>query len=153
MIAVDVCNTRGHSVSCKMQRKSCKSHVLFFFSPRHPMLKISHRIFNIFTDMPARTHTWSSSHFYSRYITANLRLKYVWDWHPYPPLPFKHFKGFPSSAACTNSISSRQRDRVMVHGTCLRSKRPTIRPRVVVVLRLGKHAVAWRTKADLAHKT
>ena len=25
----------------------------------------------IFTDMPARTHTWSSSHFYSWYITVN----------------------------------------------------------------------------------
>ena len=31
----------------------------------------------IFTDMPARTRTWSSSHFYSRYITVNLRLNYV----------------------------------------------------------------------------
>ena len=30
-----------------------------------------------------------------------------------------------------------QRDRVMVHGHGLRSKKPTIRPRVVVVLRLG----------------
>ena len=30
-----------------------------------------------FTGMPARTRTWSSSHFYSRYITVNLRLKYV----------------------------------------------------------------------------
>ena len=29
VIVVDVCNTRGHSVSCKMQRKSCMSH--FFF--------------------------------------------------------------------------------------------------------------------------
>ena len=38
VIAVDVCNIRAHSVSCKMQRKSCKSHV--FFSPRHPMRKI-----------------------------------------------------------------------------------------------------------------
>ena len=28
-------------------------------------------------DMPGRTRTWSSSHFYSRYITVNLRLKYV----------------------------------------------------------------------------
>ena len=36
-----------------------------------------------------------------------------------------------------NSISRRQRDRVMVHGHGLRSKKPTIRPRVVVVLRLG----------------
>ena len=36
-----------------------------------------------------------------------------------------------------NSISRRQRDRVMVHGHGLRSKKPTIRPRVGVVLRLG----------------
>ena len=37
-----------------------------------------------------------------------------------------------------NSISSRQRDGVMVHGhVFFRSKKPTIRPRVVVVLRLG----------------
>ena len=35
------------------------------------------------------------------------------------------------------SISRRQRDRVMVHGHVLRSKKPTIRPRVDVVLRLG----------------
>ena len=35
-----------------------------------------------------------------------------------------------------NSINRRQRDRVMVHGHDLRSKKPTIRPRVVVVLRL-----------------
>ena len=40
-----------------------------------------------------------------------------------------------------NSISRRQRDRVMVHGHGLRSKKPTIRPRVIVVLRLGWHAV------------
>ena len=36
-----------------------------------------------------------------------LRLKYVWfssDWHPYPPLPFKHFKGFPSSAICPSRV-------------------------------------------------
>ena len=31
----------------------------------------------VHTDMPARTRTWSSSHFFSRYITVNLRLKYV----------------------------------------------------------------------------
>ena len=34
-------------------------------------------VYLIFTDMPARTHTWSSSLFYSRYITVNFRLKYV----------------------------------------------------------------------------
>ena len=60
-------------------------------------------VYLIFTDMPARTCTWSSSHFYSRNITVNLRLKYVWfsgyrTDTPYPPLPFKQFKGFPSSA-------------------------------------------------------
>ena len=36
-----------------------------------------------------------------------------------------------------NIISRGQRDRVMVHGHGLRSKKPTIRPRAVVVLRLG----------------
>ena len=42
-----------------------------------------------------------------------------------------------------NSISNRQRDGVM-NGSriCLRSKKPTIRPRAVVVLRLRCHAVA-----------
>ena len=57
----------------------------------------------------------------------------------------KHFVGTASlggggggAGPCTaNSISRRQRDRVMVHGHGLRSKKPTIRPRVVVVLRLG----------------
>ena len=29
---MDVGNTRGHSVSCKMQRKLCKSHVVFFLT-------------------------------------------------------------------------------------------------------------------------
>ena len=53
-----------------------------------------------FTGMPARTRTWSSSHFYSRYITVNLRLKYVWfsgypTDTPSPPLHFKHLKDFP----------------------------------------------------------
>ena len=40
--------------------------VACFFSPRHPMRKIkpSYSIFNIYTDMPARTRTWSSSHFF-----------------------------------------------------------------------------------------
>ena len=32
VITADVCNTRGRSVSCKMQRKSCKSHVCFFLT-------------------------------------------------------------------------------------------------------------------------
>ena len=31
-------------------------------------------VYLFFTDMPARTRTWSSSHFYSRYITVNLNL-------------------------------------------------------------------------------
>ena len=34
--------------------------------------------------------------------------------------------------------------------TCLRSKKPTIRPRVVVVLRLGKHAVALAQENGLS---
>ena len=44
--------------------------------------------------------------------------------------------GEEAGSGTANSISSRQRDRVMVHGHGLRSKKPTIRPRVVV-LRLG----------------
>ena len=69
----------------------------------------------IFAGMPARTRTWSSSHFYSRYITVNLRLIYVrfsgdpTD-TPYPPLPFKHFKDFPvrqyAQAACDTEGTS-----------------------------------------------
>ena len=34
-------------------------------------------VYLIFTNMPARTRMWSSFHFYSWYITVNLRLKYV----------------------------------------------------------------------------
>ena len=45
--------------------------------------------------------------------------------------------GRGAGSGTANSISSRQRDRVMVHGHGLRSKKQTIRPRVVVVLRLG----------------
>ena len=112
MITVDVCNTRGHSVSCKMQRKSCKSHVfcLFVFSHRDIQCgKYSHRIFNIFIDMPARTHTWSSSHFYSRYFTVNLRLKYVCNSLSLPPPPLRDFpvRQYVQAACDTegNSIS------------------------------------------------
>ena len=108
VIAVDVCNLRGHSVSCKMQRKSCKSHVFFFLTETsNAENKIT--VYLIFTDMPARTHTWSSSLFYSRYITVNFRLKYVW-FSGYPtdtpslPLPYKYFKGFPSSAICPSPV-------------------------------------------------
>ena len=40
---------------------------------------------------------------------VNLRLKYVWfsgflTDNPYPPLPFNHFKGFPSSAICPSRV-------------------------------------------------
>ena len=92
-----ICNTRGHSVSCKMQRKSCKSHV-FFFSRRHPMRKIKPPYI-----LPARTRTWSSSHFYSLYIKLFVILRWS-DWHPLPSPPFKHFKGFPSSAICPSRV-------------------------------------------------
>ena len=34
-------------------------------------------VYLISTDMPARTRMWSSFHFYSQYMTVNLRLKYV----------------------------------------------------------------------------
>ena len=63
--------------------------VACFFSPRHPMWKMKppYSIFNIY-----RHACKNSSHFYSRYITVNLRLKYVWfsgypTDTPYPPLP------------------------------------------------------------------
>ena len=108
MIAVDVCSIRGHSVSCKMQRKSCKSHV-FFFLTKTSNAENKATVYLIFTDMPARTHTWSSSLFYSRYITVNLRLKYVWfsgyptDTPPFPSL-LSILKDFPvrqyAQAAC-----------------------------------------------------
>ena len=49
----------------------------FFFSRRHPNAENKATVYIIFTDMPARTHKWSSSLFYSRYITVNFRLKYV----------------------------------------------------------------------------
>ena len=94
VIAVDVCNTRGDSVSCKMQRKSCKSHV------ETSNAENKATVYLIFTDMPARTRKWSSSHFYSRYITVNLRLKYVWfpgypTDTPSPPLSLSILKDFP----------------------------------------------------------
>ena len=53
VIAMDVCNIRGHSVSCKMQRKLCKSHVLTSNEENKAT------VYLIFNDMPARTHTWS----------------------------------------------------------------------------------------------
>ena len=70
----------------------------FFFSRRHPMRKIKPPYI-----LPARTRTWSSSHFYSLYIKLCVILRWS-DWHPYPPLPFKHFKGFPSSAICPSRV-------------------------------------------------
>ena len=91
---------KGSFGSVQNAEKIVQVACLFFFSPRHPMRKIKPP-YIIFTDMPARTHTWSSSHFYSRYFTVNLRLKYVWDWHPYSPIPFK---GFPSSAICPSRV-------------------------------------------------
>ena len=89
------CRGRLHSISCKMPRKSCKSHVFFLTETSNAENKAT--VYLIFTDMPGH-HLISS-----RY----LRLKYVWfssDWHPYPPLPFKHFKGFPSSAICPSRV-------------------------------------------------
>ena len=90
MIAVDVCNIRGHSVSCKMQRKSCKSHVFFLTETSNAENKAT--LYLIFTDMPARTRTWSSSHFYSRYITLTYGLNYVW------------FTGYPTDTPTLPSI-------------------------------------------------
>ena len=109
MIAVDVCNTRGHSVSCKMQRKSCKLHV-FFFLTETSSAENKATVYLIFTNMPARTHTWSSSHFYSRYITVNLRLKYVWTVIPTLPSLLSILKCFPVrqyvQAACDTEGTS-----------------------------------------------
>ena len=48
--------TRGHSVSCKMQRNPCKSYD--FFSPRHPMREIKppYSIFNIYRHACKNSH-------------------------------------------------------------------------------------------------
>ena len=48
---IAVCNTRGHSVSCKMPRKSCKSHV-FFFLTEISNAENKATLYLIFTDMP-----------------------------------------------------------------------------------------------------
>ena len=103
MIAVDVCNTRGHSVSCKMQRKSCKWRVFFLTETSNAENKATVSL--IFADMPARTRTWSSSHFYSRYITVNMCDSQVIPLTP-PNLPslLSILKDFPcrqyDQAAC-----------------------------------------------------
>ena len=70
---------------------------LFFFSPRHPAT-----VYLIFYRHACKnSHVVIISFLYSRYLTVNLRLKNVWDWHPYSPLPFK---GFPSSAICPSRV-------------------------------------------------
>ena len=89
---MDVCNTRGHSVSCKMQRKSCKLHV-FFFLTETSSAENKATVYFIFY-----RHACKNSN-----VVIISRLKYVWDWHPYPP-PFKHFKGFPSLAICPSRV-------------------------------------------------
>ena len=81
----------------------------FFFLTETSNAQNKAIVYLIFTDMPARTHTWSSSLFYSRYITVNFRLKFVWfsgypTDTPSPPIPFKYFKGFPSSAICPSRV-------------------------------------------------
>ena len=94
---------KGHSVLCKMQRKSCKSHAVVFFLTETSSAENKATVYLIFfTDMPTRTHSWSSSLFYSRYITVNLGL-YMCETE-IPPLPFKHFKGFPCSAICPSRV-------------------------------------------------
>ena len=92
-----ICNTRGHSVSCKMQRKSCKSHG-FFSHGDIQCGKKSHRIFCM--QELARSH---------HLIFIRCTLNYVWfsgdpTDTPYPPLPFKHYKGFSSSAICPSRV-------------------------------------------------
>ena len=76
VIALDVCNIRGHSVSCKMQRKSCKSHVCFFLTETSNAENKA-TVYLIFTDGMQELTRGHHLFFYSRYITVNFRLKYV----------------------------------------------------------------------------
>ena len=57
--------------------KTRASRMFVFFLTETSNAENKATVYLIFTDMLARTHTWSSSHFHSRYITINLRLKYV----------------------------------------------------------------------------
>ena len=45
------------------------------------------KAFNIYRHACKNSHMVIIS-FYSRYITVNLSLKYVWDWHPLPSTLF-----------------------------------------------------------------
>ena len=93
---MDVCNIKGHSsLKCRENRAS---RMLFF----------SHRDIQCgkYSLLPTCLQELARGH--HRYITVNLRLKYVWfsgypTDTPYPPLPFKHFKGF-SSAICPSRV-------------------------------------------------
>ena len=58
-------------------RENRASRMLFFLTETSNAENKA-TVYLIFTDMPARTRTWSSSHFYSRYITVNLRVEYLW---------------------------------------------------------------------------
>ena len=62
---------------CRENRAKCRenraSRMLFLLTETSNAENKA-TVYLIFTDMPARTRTWSSSHFYSRYITVNLRL-------------------------------------------------------------------------------
>ena len=60
-------------VKCRENRASR----MFFFLTETSNAENKATEYLIFTDMPARTRMWSPSHFYSRYITLNIRLKYV----------------------------------------------------------------------------
>ena len=96
VIAVDVCNTRGHSVSCKMPTKSCKPHVFFLTETSNAENKATVYL------ICKNSHVVIISFYGTLPLTYGLS-GYPTD-TPYPPFPFKHFKGFPSSAICPSRV-------------------------------------------------
>ena len=77
--------------------KTRASRMFFFTETSNTENKAT--VYLIFTDMPARTSTSSSSHFYSWYITLTYGLKIcvilrLSDWHPLPSL-LSILKDFP----------------------------------------------------------
>ena len=83
----------GFVQKCRENRAS-----RIFFLTETPNAENKATVHLIFTDMPARTRTWSSSHFYSRYITVYLRLRYVW------------FSGYPTDTPTLTSLLSILKD-------------------------------------------
>ena len=108
----------------------------FFLSPETSNAENKATVYLIFTDMPARTRMWSSSHFYSRNITVNLRLKYVrfsGDPTDTPTLPslLSILKDFPvrqyAQAACVCSFLEHNSDTSM-KSTCAEPHMSWLRP-------------------------